>query len=86
MTEFRGDAFFGIWAFVATVSVVVGTYKWGQEKAKREEEERQAEEAEQRSQEMLRLQRESRDMLEKIETRRIGDYFVADPPIAERNG
>jgi TIR domain len=83
MTEFPENAFPAIWLLVKTISVIVGLHKWGQEKAKKEEEERQAEEAEQRSQEMLRLQRESRNLLEKIETRRIGDYFVADAPIAE---
>jgi hypothetical protein len=83
MTDSSGGLFFAIWVLVMVIAVLVGIHKWVQEADRKVEEQRRAKEAEERSQEMFRLQRESRDLLEKIEKRRIGDYFVADPPIAD---
>jgi len=74
---------FGIMLLLAFVSFGFSYLKRMADKEEKDEVERQAQEVELRSQEILRLQRESREALQRLEARRIGDYLVAEPSMAE---
>ena len=74
---------FGIMLLLAFVSFGFSYLKRMADKEEKDEVERQAQEVELRSQEILRLQRESREALQRLEARRIGDYLVAEPSLAE---